>query len=317
MKLEIRVPISPTPAFVRRVILLAASVREFYADTRVIAYIGQPTEGNDPDIVMPLAREGILFDWVTGADFAAWAGTRAPFLATMNRRFATSTEADYVLIADADVICCAHFAEELRGYGIVGMQAHVPPMPDDAMQKLFAGFLGRAPTFVLPYSGAGLMCPEGARGPWYVNSGAVLIPGPLFERLRRAYQVAIRFLRGALHDAYWFDQLALALAVPFAGLPAFNVGPSFNFPNQPDFDAAYPGDLARVRFIHYLRTDVVDRDRDFADDAAIARFLARRDLAGSNEALRRRVAVLHRPAALPRTMHVPGPLLDMETAPHA
>jgi hypothetical protein len=99
-------------------------------------------------------------------------------------------------------------------------------------------------------------------------------------------------MRGLMADTYWFDQLALALAVAKSGVPACTLPLRFNFPNQAAFDEAHPVELADVRFLHYLRTDTVHRDRDFEDLEATGRLIGRTDLSGSSEALRAGVASL-------------------------
>jgi len=45
--------------------------------------------------------------------------------------------------------------------------------------------------------------------------------------------------------------------------------------------------------LHYLRTDIVDRDRIFASEKDIEAFIRRRDLDGSNEMLRSRTEAIH------------------------
>ena len=86
--------------------------------------------------------------------------------------------------------------------------------------------------------------------------------------------------------------MALALAVAKSGVPARTLPLRFNFPNQRAFDLAHPAELADVRFLHYLRTEIVHRDRDFEGPAAMRRLIGRTDLSGSNEVLRAGVAGL-------------------------
>ena len=165
--------------------------------------------------------------------------------------------------------------------------------------------------FAHTYSGNGIMGPAGQLGPWYANSGMVFGPRYLFERLCEPYHQAITLMRRLMADTYWFDQLALALAVAKSGVPARTLPLRFNFPNQAAFDEALPAELADMRFLHYLRTETVHRDHEFEDAEAMRRLIARTDLFGSNEALRLRVA------GLVGALSTPRPLECAEDAPYA
>ena len=293
MVLECRIPISCRPDFLNRTRLLAASIRQFYPDAIVRVYLGEPggpTPGQIEQAQNALAGMGV--EWINGPEFDAWKGTRSPYLATMNRRFKTPVAGDHVLILDADVLCTARFDELFKVDAVQGVQAHIQPIGDGEWRSLFYLSGMGPPQFKHVYSGGGIMAPRGRLGPFYPNSGVVFAPRHLFERLCKPYQESIHLLRGAMPDTYWFDQLALALAAAKAGVPVRSLPLRYNFPNQAGFDYSHPAELADVRFIHYLRTDIVHRDHDFADVAAMARLVHRRGLDESNERLRLRVAEL-------------------------
>lgn len=311
MMLECRIPISPWPAWLNRTRLIAASIRQFYPNAIVRAYVGEPggVKPHQKEMVTTALR-GLGIEWIGAGEFDKWAGTRSQYIATMNRRFTTPAHGSHVLILDADVLMVRPIPELFEVDAIQGVQAHVAPVSDAEWRMLFRLFGVEAPLFGHAYSGNGFMGPLGRNGPFYPNSGMIFAPRHLFERLCEPYQQAIRFLRNVLPDTYWFDQLAVALAVVKADVPRQSLPPRFNFPNQRTFDEAYPGDLADIRVLHYLRTDTVDRDRDFEDAKALRRFTDRTDLTGSNEVLRARVADL-----LP-TLD-PEPLTQAEDAPWA
>lgn len=299
--LECRIPISPRPAWLNRVRLTIESIRQFYPDATF-------TVSCYPEIASPWPD--VTFRSPTPAEFDRWKGTRAEYLATMMDRYRPPFHGDHLLMLDADVICTGRF-DDLFGFdGIQGVQAHVAPMQARDWQLLFGAF-GGLPRMIYPYSGNGVMPGSEGLGPFYPNSGVVFGPRAAFEALSPHYQVAIEFLRRAVADAYWFDQVGLALAcgmdVRVRALPL-----RYNFPNQPEFDVRHPMELRDVRFIHYLRTPIVDRDRDFADVRAMRRLVARTDLIGSNERLRQRVAEL-----LPVAFPAPAPLASAEDAPYA
>lgn len=293
MTLEIRVPISPTSSFLNRVVLLAASIRRYYPDTIVRAYIGQTggfTSEAGRCVEQALANQNIGWQWVPGPLFDKWGGTRSPYLQTMNQRWNPHVDGDHVLIADCDILMTDRIDELFPYDHVLGVQAHVPPLANDQWRYLFAINGCPPPEFEHIYSGAGIMGPADQRGPFYPNSGFVLAPKHLFKRMCAPYQESVNICKSAMRDSYWFDQLALCLAVAKSGVPHLTLPISYNFPNQAAFDTAYPGGLLAAKVLHYLRTDIIDRDRDFADLPAIRNLVARTDLTGSNEIVRRTVA---------------------------
>jgi hypothetical protein len=305
--LECRIPISPTSSFLNRTVLLAKSIRRWYPDARVVAYIGSECSHDAlrrfvyPDLTL----EGIDVVLVDREVFLFWAGSRSPYLATMNARFHKTTQADHILIMDADVLCTARFDELFETDAVQGMQAHMPPYGDADMFRLFVAMGLKPPVFNQLYSGAGIMCGPNTRGPAYFNSGMIFAPASQFNALCEPYHEAIEVLRRTVNDTYWFDQLAVMLALAKVGEGWDSLPQRFNFPNQREFDVAFPDELKDVRFLHYLRTDTVDRDREFVSDEAMDAFVARRDLTGSNEVLRRTVDRLRQPAELSRVEDAP------------
>lgn len=291
--IECRIPVSPTPAFLNRVLLIAASVRRFYPDALFRVYVGQNGGATSESIRLvqdAFAGRNIGWQWIGQREFDDWRHTRAPYLATMNRRFSKPVDGDHVIIMDADIIITDRFDELFEEHAVQGVMAHVAPLDDDQWRYLFAIAGLPPPFFSFPLSGGGIMGPVGRLTPWYANSGFVFAPRDLFEQLIVPYQEAINTIRQSMADVYWADQLALALAVAKSGIPCQSLPMQFNFPNQRDFDLHYSKQLDNVKVLHFLRTDIVDRDRDFASIAAIERFVSRTDLVGSNEVLRRNVA---------------------------
>jgi hypothetical protein len=88
-------------------------------------------------------------------------------------------------------------------------------------------------------------------------------------------------------------QIALTLAMQKHGLTSRALPLRYNFPNDWRFDEKYPKDLADVRILHYLRCELVDREKDFNNLANVEALIRRRDLRGSNEVLRRRLDELY------------------------
>lgn len=298
-KIDILVPISPRPSWWIRAELLAASFRRYYPNTRVHLSIGadwsNPTEVAHLNAGLPRWKNNPLNAWstVTTTDFMRWAGTRSPFLATMDARFSTDhLRGDFVIIADCDILCVSSFPELFETDAVCGTMAHVAPLPEADMKYLYV--IDEAPwsTHLHPFSGNGIMGPIDAESNWYANSGFIFAPRHLFEKLIEPYHEAIWRMRHGMRDSYWFDQLALALAVAKSGVPSKVLPLCYNFPNQTEFDHYHPRELADIRIMHYLRENIIHRERDFADVGALRRLVARTDLPGSNEVVREVVAEL-------------------------
>ncbi len=301
--LEVRIPISPTPDFFNRVRLIAHSIRALgakYATTTFRVSIGADERPFDVHAAQPWSTSlGIEWAWVDREAFNLWRGTSHAFIATMMDRFTPPFGADHVLMLDADVVAMRPFDELLalvnagRG-GIGAVMAHVSPfngLDDQGMwSRLYQDFgLGDA-SFTHEHSGWPAM--SGARySPPYFNTGVVCAPAAVLTEFHARYMAALQFVRTRL-DSYYVEQIAMTLALDKTDrlLPALPV--RYNFPNQVEFDRLYPEELENVTFLHFLRTGVIDRGCDFADLTAMRRLADRRDLSGSNEAFRRRLAAL-------------------------
>ena len=154
--------------------------------------------------------------------------------------------------------------------------AHTSPFARDAEDEtwrlLYQGRdLGR-PDFSHDLSGW-TACSGSRHSPPYFNTGMICAPAAVLANFHERYQEALRFVRSRL-DNYFFEQIAMTLALdktPFL-LPPLPL--RYNFPNQAEFDAANPVELKYVRFLHFLRVAIVNRERDFIDQAAM------RNLAG-------------------------------------
>lgn len=307
MTIELRVPISPTPSFINQVLLQAASLRRFHPGSIIRAYVGHAAPTSEMRSLVENAFRGhkIGFEWVTGKSFTQWEGSRAPYLETMNRRWSDLIIGDVLIIADADVIFTGTLDDILCRDAVQGVQAHVPPMSDADFRYLFAICEANVPSFAEPYTGAGFMTHPNAKGPFYPNSGFVLLPRRHFEAMIPNYHMAINRMRQAMTDFYWFDQLALCIAAAKAGVPCHSLQVRFNHPNDERFDEAYPDELRNVRAVHYLRETQISRTKDFESLQALRRLVARDDLSGSHEILRRAVAA-NMAILEPRPLGSPG-----------
>lgn len=325
--LEVRIPISPLDHYFNRVQLIAHSIRSLgpsYADVQVRVTVGADQEPEDLHARFPWSKAaGIDWVWVDRAEFRHWKDTRHEYIATMMERFRPPFSSRHVLLLDADVLAMRPF-EELRDVldetpGLAAMMAHAAPFGprkrrgdslgrgwlgaltgrqeqwdnSSGWQRLFSAAGTPVPEFKYEYANWGITEHDPRRrfGPPYFNTGIVMASAMILEQIYEPYMRALDRVRAIL-DTYFFEQIGLTLALLETRTP-FHVLPlRYNFPNQPEFDRGNPDELRNVRFLHFLRTNIVRREADFQTLAAVEDLTARRDLEGSNEMLRARVAAL-------------------------
>jgi len=296
--LEVRIPISPRADYFNRIQMIALSIREFYPDAVVRVTVGADEEPQDIAKAMPWSRRlGVEWAWVPRADFAAWRATAHPYIATMMERFRPPFYADHVLMIDADVIAIQRFDDLLlENQWLSGVMAHGSPFGHRHIadwEDLFRGYGLGCPTFEDEHSGwRAMFVDEGLRfSPPYFNTGVLSASAAIFEQLYAPYMHALQYVRDS-HDTYFVEQLALTLAIRRADIPIRILPLRYNFPNQPEFDRLHPEQLLDVRLLHFLRTGIIDREKDFATITALRQFAIRHDLRGSNEVLRQRIGHL-------------------------
>ncbi|MES1201976.1 MAG: glycosyltransferase family A protein [Pseudomonadota bacterium] len=311
--MEVRTTISPLPHFFRRIHFLAASLRALggeLANHEIVVSVG----GGDYENYYETQPWSNAYP-LTWRRVPPDAYARLGYRATNRDRAAHVARAEFVMMVDADVIVLRDFSSllaELRAEpAIVGVMAHISPFKvmtlkpdaaermgadrsDAACWRLLADHFG-VPELRLDqqYSGWGFMDTESDRrlGPHYFNGGMVLGPRALMEKMCAYYTEAEEAV-DALMDNYSRPQLARTLACAKAGAPCRSLPARYNFPNDPVFEQFHSDEARDIAVLHYLRHDVVHRDRDFTDRDAVDRLVARADLTGSNEELRRRVAEL-------------------------
>jgi hypothetical protein len=297
MKFEVRVPISPRIDFFHRIGLLLESLRAcggIAATAKLVVSIGDDCDPFDVAQQYPWSRGNVIWRWVDRDAFR-----RDSYYATGVDRLKIASDADIVLFADADVIFVAGIDDLLeslvRAPAIAGVIAHFPPNDTRDWHRLFEDANIPSPRDVYQYSGWRLMNPDPARRftPAYYNVGAVFVPGSWVPLLRHHFERDIE-IAAAGGLGFFKAQAALTLGLYRLGLRRITLEPRYNFPNDPLFDAAYPQDLRDIRILHYLRTNIVSRERDFASSAALDALIARSDLTGSNEVLRTTLAKLVR-----------------------
>lgn len=213
-----------------------------------------------------------------------------------------SSDAACACLCDADTVLLRplppDFLDDLRRQpAVCGVVAHYPfPVSADTRRQGVAGglypgmpqgeawdalgeaILGRPPARPLRYTL--LEGVDDARCPFYVNYGFLAGPPALLRRLystmAEIHPVLERLLGG-----YFVAQVSIALAVERAGIPWRALPMRFNFPNDPKADRLFATELDQIVLLHYLRHDLFDRHRIFAQPASFDELMSM-TLEGSN-----------------------------------
>lgn len=307
---EIHVPISPTPGFLSRVRLLAATLRVHggaLADAPVVATVSRDAEPYDLAAAHPWAEPlGVRFRWV---DAALWA--EHGIYATALARFTHAVDADLAILLDADTIVAGPLDDllELAEHdALAGVIAHAPPEATlrDGVERTGTEFwddlhrsAGLAPvvlqcTHTHPrFAGdpAGV-CPAYFNLGMLAGSAATMarLGGIIFGELDAVNRYA---------DTWYRCQLAVTLAVARTGCGWCALPVAWNFPNDDAFWAAHPAEREDVRVLHYLRQGELDRERDTGSAEGLAALLERPGLAPVHQLLQARIAAAAADLALP------------------
>lgn len=298
MKLEVRIPISPTPHFFRQVDYLVHSfvlAGGIASRARFVVSVGEdcdPVDLTKVAPVRPLTREKVEWRWANREEFR-----RLSYTATNLDRLRCQTDADVVLLLDADTMMVSGIDDIVQPVAqqhfVAGVMTHVPPfynMPGGSWEKVFMALGRPLPPDRYEHSGWGGMFsdPMHRFGPPYFNFGVVFVPGTVLPRLRNEFMRQLSIAGQAPIHPVFSGQLAVTLALCELDIPRSSLPIRYNFPNDDWADRLHLNDLADVRIIHYLRENIIGSRRGtWGDDAAFTAFLQRNDLSGSNEILRR------------------------------
>lgn len=292
MKFEVRIPISPTPHFFRQIEYLwrsYASCGGHTANVRIRVFVGEDCEPYDLYEVNPWSRGHIEWNWSDREGFR-----RRGYGVT--DRFHATTDADIVLLQDADTLVIRSLDDLLESLVtapmVAGVMTHVPPfwgLAGHSWKNVYAS-VGRAmPPDRYEHSGWKGMFHDPAHrfAPAYFNFGVVFVPGALMPALANEYERQLETAQRTPIHRVFSGQLAFSLALYELNIPRTALPIRYNYPNDEWADRLHVNDLADVRIIHYLREEVIGSRRGtWGDEAAFKAFLHRKDLTGSNEVLR-------------------------------
>jgi hypothetical protein len=295
VSLEVHIPISPTPMFLRQTWALASSLRQFGGavgrSATLTAWVSPELPGL-PDLnrLHPWAKKlGVTFRWVDEALFA-----RHWYYGTALARWAGPFSADVVMMLDADVLVCNPLDDLVQTLAaspaVWGLPAHVSPFSEEEWRALFASAGLPEPALDCSPSGVGVLPDVQVQGmPPYFNLGVIAAPRAVMLELGQGLLDEMERVN-AFVQTYYRCQVAIPLGIARHGLPWRALDVRDNFPNDAAFERAHQHEMSSIRLLHYLREDeAVSKKRDFETAQAYAALLQRQGLTGVNALMQSRL----------------------------
>jgi hypothetical protein len=297
-KLEVHVPVSPTPVFLNMAHYLTRSLRVrggLYRDAPIILTVG--AERRDPDLASHhpwMAENGVEIRWINEDLFA-----RDSWYATACERFRAEFTSDVVLMLDADTLIAGPLdplVEEAQSkQALCGVIAHKPPLPRrEQWQEIYDSCgLGKVET-PCQHTGWGYMFQDESLRycPPYFNLGVLAAPAAVMRSVGSAIYELMAAV-DAVHQTPYRVQIAVSLAVTRFALPFRALPFRWNFVNDPLLEALHASELGDVRIIHLLRRHQINKNDLYASLENVEAMLARTDLRVINELAQRLLGEFH------------------------
>lgn len=277
-RLEIHIPMSPTPFFFHRIHYLAASLRlngGALADAHIVATIGDDSPAFDPVQRYPWSRQyPIDWRWLPRDLFR-----RHSYFATRLYRFIHDYRAEAVLLLDADVLIAAPFDDLIeRVLGeqkLLGVPANTTPVRGEfTWEKLFthAG-LGPVP-YAVEHSGFGCIFHDPAKrlAPPYFNFGVLPMPADHARRMGATIFAELETVSSL--ENFFRGQMSTTLAIVRHRIPWDTMSFKYNFVNDERYLLRYPREFEDVRLIHFLSNETIHKDRTFTSTETVEQVLA-------------------------------------------
>jgi hypothetical protein len=287
LKIDFVIPASPNDAFYSQIAMFRLALNALgaaYGEARLVAVFGDTQVRPLPHRWKP-HFDKIDVEWADPGVFQ-----RIGYRAQSERRFEVfRSDADIVVSCDADTLLIRPFESEVvaaarRGV-LGGVIAHYHfPWADTSgdpaadWSKLSWSTIGQ--DIDLPYNYT-LMEPEAiANCPFYINLGFLIGSSKTMKLLYEGYKNVVDDVLIAVNN-YFYEQITVPLAVAKHKIPTNALPMRYNFPNDPIADRKYLSEISRIRLIHYLRTELFDRQKIFASEPAFEAFM-KLQLDGSN-----------------------------------
>ena len=212
--------------------------------------------------------------------------------------------ADVSITCDADSLLIRPLPEDFldqlsKSPAVCGVMAHFPPplvaypwLPDPGIsnhlelwQRIAQKVLQRDIRLQTPYS---MGKPDQLGPSFYINHAFLAGPPQLLRRLGDSLDEVRLGVRSVLNNDF-YEQMALTYAAELGGIAHRQLPMRFNFPNDPMADERFPDEMNNIVLLHYLRTNLFDRHKIFANEEDFTRFLAL-PLSGSNAIFRSYIA---------------------------
>jgi lipopolysaccharide biosynthesis glycosyltransferase len=263
--LEIHIPISPTPSFFTMIRYFAATLRRNggqFAGASLVVSVGDDCEPFDINAAYPeLAQYRIAWRWVDREQFR-----QHSYFATGLDRWADPFKADYVLMADADLLVTGDFSNVIEKIpqpcGIAGVIATLP--------QFWATGLGNvdrarwAELFQLAGLGEiSLDCRHLGIDIFYTANDAIAEAPPVYNF---AFVLGTRDAMNSIRKSFEMDyllakdymktvvaaQVALCLSIVRNKIPYTCLPPSYNFWSHELYLRHFPQDAKEMKIFHYL-----------------------------------------------------------------
>lgn len=283
LDVEIRVPVSPTPEFALMLSVLSSSLRchSGIPDPQITVFIGAPET--------QVAASKALAEWmapdmspviIDTAEFE-----KRSFHATAARRVTWKSNADVVILVDADVVICGDLTEICQqtviSPAISGVIAHLPPFSSSEWYRVFSE-IGVTPRFPFRYSGWPYMKREefptsrsAVEAPAYFNLGFVVTTSSLLADVSGHYESCAASVERLFPDFMFRSQVAFTMALEKARVPVQAIPMRYNFANDYRLEALYPDELRDARLIHLLRRNQgLDKHQLYKGLDTLAEFVA-------------------------------------------
>ena len=289
MTAVIRVPISPSPNYLNRMVLLRESARTVggdVADSDIEAFVSPDRAPPPASWIDHLTSLGI--NW-TDVDPDAF--EQIGYGAATLRRMQDPTDCDVIVLADADLFFVGRLDETIetcrRELAVLGVTAYRTPFSE--MSFPARATLGRRECWIELFARIGLPGPDFSathaaafeqswdddvsRCPIYFNFGMVFVPSSLSSGLADSFTAELTRVRHEF-DGLLVAQVAFSCALARSGIAARELPVRYNFPNQPPYLPHYPDDVEDMRVLHYMSRDRFDKERDLDSVESIERWLS-------------------------------------------
>lgn len=297
--IEIRIPISPNEHFLRMLRIFAASLHQYGGplgrSARIVASVGADEAPRDLAAENEWAsRYAVTFRWVPREEFR-----RHEYEATGFDRFNVQSNADIVILADADIFIAGDFDRLIRKayqlQTLYGAIAHISPFRTPRYRhrssaywwgRLFRSAGLPPPELNWQYSAWGneVKDPNHRVCPPYFNFGFIISPRSHIEQIGRTFVADLAVVDSVL-DTWFKSQIANTLSIVRNNVPASELSIKYNFPlNQPsrEFMERNPdpdgeNQVEQITIFHYLGEGEINKNH-FLTKASVHTLLARTDL---------------------------------------